>query len=59
MAYEAIKTFENGTREEKEFNDYVEMVHWLAESPDAGIVAYEDGDLLDQKKLGDDIEYYG
>lgn len=59
MRYEAVKTFENGNREEKEFSDYIEMVHWLAESPEAGVTAYEDNEPIDQGSLGDDIEYYG
>lgn len=59
MAYEAVKTFENGKREERHFDDYKEMVHWLAESPEAGVAAYEDGEAVDQKQLCDDIEYYG
>jgi hypothetical protein len=52
-----IKTFENGTRDEREFADYQEMVQWLAESPEAGVAAYaEDGSAIDQHALCADIE---
>jgi hypothetical protein len=51
-----IKTYENGTKEEKQFESREAMVEWLAESPEAGIAGYENGFAIPQRELQDEVE---
>ena len=56
--FEGIRTYENGIKETAEFNDYFAMIEWLAQDPEAGVAAYEDGDAVPQTLLADDIQDY-
>lgn len=49
--YTGIKIWENGTREECTFEDYSDLCTWLAESPEAGMAAYHDGEAIAQTQI--------
>lgn len=57
MIYVASKTFENGTKEEEEFQVYTDMVQWFAKTPEAGMSAYIGftEEVVDQIQLQDDV----
>lgn len=56
--FEGIRTYENGTKETAEFDDYFALIKWLAQDPEAGVAAYEDGESVPQTSLVDDIQDY-
>lgn len=56
--YTAIKTFSNGLREEKEFDNYDDMCDWFALTPEAGMQAYlqnDTNDSVNQIELQTDV----
>lgn len=54
--FTGVRTYENGSNEEEQFETYEDMVKWLAEDSDAGVAGYEDGEPVEQGPLSDDIQ---
>ena len=56
--YEVKLSWENGNKETKEFSDYNEMVAYLGENEDAGFMAWEDGQQMNEADISRDVEAY-
>ena len=59
--YEVKLTQENGTCYSRKFDDYDEMVRWIAGEPEAGILVWEDSEDIGTERftqLQDDVQAY-
>ena len=54
--YEIKLTWENGNKEEKTFNDYSDMLSYLASNPDAGFMAWLNGEQMNEADICRDVE---
>ncbi len=54
--YTVKLNWENGNRETKAFEDYNEMLAYLAENLDAGFTAFKNGEQLNQADVARDVK---
>lgn len=58
MLFTGVKIWENGTQDERSFEAYEALCAWLAESPEAGITAYQGENTIDHRQLQEDVERF-
>lgn len=56
--YTAKLSWENGNKETKEFAEYDEMVAYLGENADAGFMAWDDGEQMNEADISRDVDAY-
>jgi hypothetical protein len=54
--YEVRLSWENGNKETKQFDDYNEMLSYLVDNPEAGFMAWEDGEQMNEADISHDVE---
>lgn len=54
--YEVKLNWENGNRETKTFDDYNEMLVYLADNADAGFTVFENGRQMNEADVARDVE---
>lgn len=53
--FTGVRTYTNGKKEAESFEEYEDMIRWLAEDPETGVAGYENDVAMPQNKLVDDI----
>jgi serine protease inhibitor ecotin len=54
--YEVKLSWENGRKETKSFDDYNDMISYLADNLDAGFRVWKDGEQINEADVARDVE---
>ena len=57
--YEVKLSWENGNKEIKQFEDYNELLGYLVDNPEAGFLAWQDGEQMNEAEIWRDVELVG